>query len=177
VLIGRATAGEALSFRSKTFPSIFPLGILYPTVAATGKRVFAPTGIDEFDASGTSVSTAGDPNGDGIDDIMIGACNATPGVRRPRRSCTRCESYAVFGRIQNFPPVLSLARLYPVRRRCSVGFVLTGIHSQDSMGYSAVAETPTATGRRRGHRRVSADRGYLPGGRELRDIRSASGPP
>ncbi len=38
-----------------------------------GSNGLVLSGIDEFDFSGSSVSGAGDINGDGIDDLIIGA--------------------------------------------------------------------------------------------------------
>ncbi len=38
-----------------------------------GSNGFVLNGIDEYDRSGRSVSGAGDINGDGIDDLIIGA--------------------------------------------------------------------------------------------------------
>ena len=43
-----------------------------------GTNGFVINGIDAGDNSGTSVSAAGDVNGDGIDDIIIGADEADP---------------------------------------------------------------------------------------------------
>jgi hypothetical protein len=50
-------------------------------------------GVDAYDESGTSVSGVGDVNGDGIDDLLIGARYADPGGRSYAG-----ESYVVFGR-------------------------------------------------------------------------------
>ena len=42
-----------------------------------GTNGFALTGVTAGDSSGTSASLAGDINGDGIDDLIIGAPDAT----------------------------------------------------------------------------------------------------
>ena len=58
-----------------------------------GSAGFVLNGIDLFDYSGSSVSAAGDVNGDGIDDILIGAFGADPdGVDAAG------ETYVVFGK-------------------------------------------------------------------------------
>ena len=46
--------------------------------ALNGTNGFILTGIDAFDFSGISVSSAGDVNGDGYDDLIIGANSADP---------------------------------------------------------------------------------------------------
>ena len=43
-----------------------------------GSNGFAINGIGVFDLSGVSVSSAGDVNGDGFDDLIIGAIWASP---------------------------------------------------------------------------------------------------
>ena len=43
-----------------------------------GTNGFQINGIDPIDYSGYSVSSAGDGNGDGVDDIIIGAYGADP---------------------------------------------------------------------------------------------------
>ncbi len=61
------------------FPAVFELSSL------DGSNGFRINGIDGDDNSGYSVSGAGDVNGDGIDDLIIGAPNAG-------------QSYVVYGR-------------------------------------------------------------------------------
>ncbi len=56
-----------------------------------GTNGFTITGIDEIDTIGNSVSNAGDINGDGIDDLIIGAPYA--GKEAPGKG----QSYVVFG--------------------------------------------------------------------------------
>ena len=56
------------------------------------------------DHSGFSVSGAGDVDGDGIDDLIIGASNADPNGRAYAGA-----SYVVFGTDQGFPATIDLA--------------------------------------------------------------------
>ena len=58
-----------------------------------GVNGFVLNGIDVGDRSGRPVSSAGDVNGDGIDDLIIGARYADPNL-----NSTAGESYVVFGR-------------------------------------------------------------------------------
>ncbi|WP_234017271.1 Ig-like domain-containing protein [Nostoc sp. 'Lobaria pulmonaria (5183) cyanobiont'] len=53
---------------------------------------FVINGIDVGENSGSSVSSAGDINGDGFDDLIIGASNASPNAQ-----ILAGESYVVFG--------------------------------------------------------------------------------
>ena len=74
------------------FPSTLELSSL------NGSNGFALNGIDDDDYSGTSVSSAGDVNGDGIDDLIIGAPDAGP------NGTDSGQSYVVFGQ-DTTPPV------------------------------------------------------------------------
>ena len=88
-----------------------------------GSNGFVIEGIDEGDSSGSSVSSAGDVNDDGIDNLIIGADGADPNGNERAG-----ESYVVFGSSEGFAPKLELANL-----NGSNGFVLNGI---DESGYS-----------------------------------------
>lgn len=55
-----------------------------------GANGFVINGMDAGDSFGHSVSAAGDINGDGVDDLIIGA--------NPNHSDSAGESYVVFGK-------------------------------------------------------------------------------
>ena len=91
-----------------------------------GSNGFVISGIDAGDFSGRSVSGAGDVNGDGIDDIIIGARFADP-----NDEASAGESYIVFGSNSGFNSSLSLSSLDG-----SNGFILNGIDAGDFLGSS-----------------------------------------
>ena len=91
-----------------------------------GSNGFVLNGIDGGDRSGISVSAAGDLNGDGADDIIIGAFSANGGAG---------ESYVVFGGTG----VGSSGRLDLSALNGSNGFVLNGIDGGDRSGVSVSA--------------------------------------
>ena len=95
-----------------------------------GANGFRLDGIDVDDFSGGSVSGAGDVNGDGFDDLLIGASRADPGG-----DSAAGESYVVFGHTGAFPAAgLDLATLDGIN-----GFRIDGIDAGDSSGYSVSA--------------------------------------
>jgi hypothetical protein len=116
------------------FPAVLPLASLFPAGGGDGSAGFVLTGVHSGDTC-SSVSGAGDVNGDGIDDLVIGAAQADPGG-----DAFAGESYVVFGSTQGFPAVLPLASLLPAGGGDgSAGFVLIGIDSHDDSGRSVSA--------------------------------------
>ena len=71
-----------------------------------GTNGFRLDGIVDGDQSGVNVSGAGDVNGDGVDDIIIGAFNAGPDGR-----ANAGESYVVYGKKDGFDESFDLSTL------------------------------------------------------------------
>jgi hypothetical protein len=95
-----------------------------------GANGFVLNGIDAYDGSGVSVSSAGDVNGDGVDDVIIGAFNADPNGQ-PQAG----ESYVVFGG----PGVGAGGSLDLSSLNGANGFVLNGIDGGDNSGVSVAS--------------------------------------
>jgi glycosylphosphatidylinositol phospholipase D len=128
--ISALAIGVALGYAdvvvANPFPPVFPLAKLLPGHGGDGRAGFLLTGIDAGDRAG-SVSEAGDVNGDGIGDVIVGAALADP-----RGIADGGECYVVFGRdtawVGNFPAVTSFTSLFPeAGGDGSAGFVLTGL--------------------------------------------------
>jgi Ca2+-binding RTX toxin-like protein len=62
-----------------------------------GSNGFIIKGIDRLDSLGSSVSNAGDLNGDGFDDIIVGAPNVGEPVPDGRYNSSRGAVYVLFG--------------------------------------------------------------------------------
>ena len=91
-----------------------------------GTNGFVINGIDGGDSSGGSVSSAGDINNDGYDDIIIGADGADP------NGDWSGESYVVFGKASGtYSASLELSSLNGTN-----GFVINGIDAHDYSGRS-----------------------------------------
>ena len=119
---GNSSAGE--SFVVFGSPSGFTAEV--ELSALNGTNGFNINGIDQGDNSGSSVSSAGDVNGDGIDDLIIGASYADPNDIN-----LAGESYVVFGSNGGFDASIELSALDGTN-----GFVINGIESIDLSGFS-----------------------------------------
>jgi len=129
---GRLRAGESyVVFGKRTsvfgaFPSSLSIGSL------NGSNGFVVKGAEAGDYSGGSVSGAGDINGDGVDDIVIGAYRATS----PPFANGGGKAYVVFGKNTvaegAFPPAMDLSGLNGTNGFClngwgSCGFSVAGV--------------------------------------------------
>jgi Ca2+-binding RTX toxin-like protein len=105
------------------FPAVIDLSTL------DGTNGFRLDGIVPNDLSGVSVASAGDVNGEGFADLLIGAPYADPGG-----SLAAGESYVVFGKASGFSAALDLSSLDG-----SNGFRLEGISPSDNAGRAVAA--------------------------------------
>ena len=116
-----ALAGTAFGQSADPFPAQFELSSL------DGANGFFLNGVDVGDYSGISVSTAGDVNGDGVDDLIIGAHFAGPSG-----NAAAGESYVVFGGVG----VGSGGSIQLSSLDGTDGFVLNGVDAGDLSGFS-----------------------------------------
>ncbi len=97
-----------------------------------GSNGFVINASQPFSALGSSVSSAGDFNGDGIDDLIIGAPGANLTVSVGSRGFFDSfagESYVLFGREDGFSDTVDLANL-----DSSSGFTIKGNSGDPSLG-------------------------------------------
>ena len=122
---GNSNAGRSyVVFGSASgLPSPFNLSSL------NGLNGFVLNGEAAADYSGVSVSAAGDINGDGIDDLIVGAFGADPNGNN-----FAGRDYVVFGSSSGLPNPLNLSSLNGLN-----GFVLNGEAAGDRLGYSVSA--------------------------------------
>ncbi|MEZ6061913.1 MAG: integrin alpha [Planctomycetaceae bacterium] len=117
--VGANSSGESYVVFGKSggFGSAIDLSAL------NGSNGFRLDGIDAGDLSGISVSTAGDVNGDGFGDVIVGASFGKAGVNAVG------DSYVVFGASAGFASAVDLATLDG-----TTGFRVDGVDVDDSAG-------------------------------------------
>lgn len=91
---------------------------------AAGFGGFVINGIDVGDRTGISVSAAGDVNGDGLDDVIVGAFRASPTTSQEG------AAYVVFGKTDTDP--VDLADV----ESGTGGFVISGFNAEDWVGFN-----------------------------------------
>ncbi|MGH8576988.1 MAG: integrin alpha, partial [Gammaproteobacteria bacterium] len=114
--MSQAGASYVVFGRDTAFPANLELSSL------DGTNGFQLNGVAAGDLSGRAVSGAGDVNGDGLADLLIGASGAPNGERSG-------ASYVVFGRDTPFPAKLELSSLNGTN-----GFQLNGVRADDYSG-------------------------------------------
>lgn|GEM_PF-835127 len=100
-----------------------------------GNNGFSLAGIDPADGLGNAVS-AGDFNGDGIDDLLVGASNGGDNISAYGYdySDRRGEAYVIFGRQNGFSSQVDLANL-----DSNIGQKIAGINPEDMLGNSVAS--------------------------------------
>jgi len=93
-----------------------------------GTNGFKLSGVAELDQSGIQVASAGDVNGDGFDDVIVGARHADP------HGFYSGASYVVFGQASGFAANIDLSSLDG-----SNGFKLSGVAEEDRAGVSVAS--------------------------------------
>jgi hypothetical protein len=117
--VGNFTGAAYVVFGANTFSDSLNVADL------NGSNGFKIAGIDFADRSGRAVSGGVDVNGDGLDDILVGARYGDPGGNYDAG-----ESYVIFG-ANTFSDSLNVADL-----NGSNGFLIAGIDEDDELGVS-----------------------------------------
>ena len=123
----------------KADPGVFNEGAAYVIYGSTssfgatfdlstldGTNGFVFNGEANSDRAGFSVNTAGDVNGDGLDDLVVGSLNGDDGV-----TADTGRAYVIFGSTAAMPAALTAASLDG-----TVGFIVTGETTGDQTGFS-----------------------------------------
>lgn len=120
--VGNVTYGAGESYVVFGGPSL-PTTIDLANLGAAGVTIF---GVDSSDTSGRAVSAAGDVNGDGLDDLLIGA-DRSNGAGNTEAFAG--ESYLIFGSA-SLPATINLASLG------ALGVTIFGVDAGDQSGIS-----------------------------------------
>src|SRR5437764_21075 len=92
---------EALEDR--TVPTLFPA--VLPLSGLNGSTGFTLNGLADGDNAGKAVAGAGDVNGDGLDDLLVGAYKANVA------GTDRGQVYVIFGKTTPFAATFNLSAL------------------------------------------------------------------
>jgi len=128
LLIGAYKAspnGEYSGSSYVVFGKAFGFGAVVDVSSLDGSNGFRLDGVAAGDQSGYSISTAGDVNGDGFDDMIVGARFANVNGEKSG------ASYVVFGKASGFDATMNLSGLDG-----SNGFLLEGGAAGDRSGRS-----------------------------------------
>jgi hypothetical protein len=128
--LGAFTASPAGRSQAGTVYVLFGQGSSWPMrfdlTTLKGSNGFAIDGVHAGDALGVWVSTAGDINGDGVTDLLLGAYGASPGGRNQAGTV-----YVLFGQGSGWPARFNLTTLSG-----SNGFAMDGLNVGGYLGVS-----------------------------------------
>ena len=125
VIVGAGSANSIAGVTYVVFGKSDGFDAVFKVSSLDGSNGFSLEGEDSYDVAGWSVSGAGDVNGDGFEDMIVGA--PTVGGYGPFSS----SSYVIFGKASGFASTLDLSRLDG-----NNGFRLDGVANGDSSGWS-----------------------------------------
>jgi hypothetical protein len=131
VIVGADTAspnGKGSGSSYVVFGSNQPFSATLDVSALDGSNGFRIDGAAAYDYSGYTVSGAGDFNGDGFDDLIVGAAWAGENGIYPGRA------YVVFGTDAGFPAAVDVSSL-----NSRTGFVIEGVTDDDWAGFAVSA--------------------------------------
>ncbi|VVH60071.1 Flagellar hook-length control protein FliK, partial [uncultured Gammaproteobacteria bacterium] len=123
---GKSSAGKSYVVFGKANSSAINLSAIADASNPTGG--FVINGEATSDYSGVSVSSAGDVNGDGLDDLIVGAKGADPSGRS-----NAGKSYVVFGKVGS--SAIDLSTIADAKNPTG-GFVINGEAANDENGFS-----------------------------------------
>ena len=125
VIVGAGDVGTNKGAAYIIYGSRTPFAANLNVGSLNGVNGFAVNGLANNDNLGEAVASAGDFNGDGINDILIGAEDADAG------GSNRGEAYVIFGTGTGFPAAFNLATLNGTN-----GFRIPGLNDSDNLGIS-----------------------------------------
>ncbi|MFN7408918.1 MAG: hypothetical protein ACK5UM_02750, partial [Pseudomonadota bacterium] len=128
LIIGEEYAGSNSGAAYVVFGKVGGFGATFDVSTLTGANGFRITGVAAGDYAGSSVSAAGDINGDGFADLIVGAFSADPNGSRSG------AAYVVFGKAGGFDATLNLSGLTGAN-----GFRIAGGAAGDNAGFSVSA--------------------------------------
>ena len=132
LLISARAAGDPFDAPGKVFAifgSVSPFPAIIEAATLDGSAGFTLIGKENQDFFGQKADVLGDVNGDGVDDILVGAS----GVDRDGASSIG-EAYVFFGSRDPFPASVEASSLDGTR-----GFVMFGSDPGDSLGINVSA--------------------------------------
>ena len=123
---GKSYAGKSYVVFGKANSSAINLSAIADASNPTGGFVINSEATNDY--SGSSVSSAGDVNGDGLDDLIVGTKGADPSGRS-----NAGKSYVVFGKVGS--SAIDLSTIADANNQTG-GFVINGEVAGDASGHS-----------------------------------------